>query len=437
MSAEESSSPVARPWWKSIGPGLVTACVVIGPGSITTSTNVGAADGYSKSWVVVLAVVFMLAYMQMAARLGVVTQTSNGDLCRKHAGNWLAILIGVGIFFIAAAFQFGNNLGVHAAISTYAKGDYWILLFNGLALAFVFGFKNLYATLEKVMSVFVGLMLLAFFVNVFFAKPNVGELASGFIPTGITELGLPLVGLIGTTFVIAAAYYQSYLARFKGWQVEDLKAGAIDARVSAIIMALITLMLMTTAAAVLRGEKLGGVSDIANALKPLFGEEGRIIFCVGLFCAAFSSFIVNSMIGGFILADGLNMGSTPQDKAPRLLTGAVLVVGMLVALYVIKTGTKPMPAIVAAQAVTVIAAPLMAVTLLWLCNRQDIMGEHKNGPVLNVIGGIGMLVLVIAAYNTAANKVLPALTKKPKPAVEEVAPASPAPDTNAPAVKPD
>ena len=428
--SEEASAPASRPWWKSIGPGLVTACVVIGPGSITTSTNVGAADGYSKSWVVVLAVVFMLAYMQMAARLGVVSQTSTGDLCRKHAGQWLAVLIGVGIFFIAAAFQFGNNLGVHAAITTYVKGDYWILLFNALALAFVFAFKDLYSVLEKVMSVFVSLMLLAFFANMFFAKPAVGELAKGFIPTGITDLGLPLVGLIGTTFVIAAAYYQSYLARFKGWKVEDLKAGAVDARVSAIIMALITLMLMTTAAAVLRGQKLGNVSEIAEALQPLFGDKGKLIFCVGLFCAAFSSFIVNSMIGGFILADGLKLGSTPQDKVPRILTGAVLVVGMLVALYVIKTKTPPVTAIVAAQAVTIIAAPLMAVTLLWLCNRQDIMGEHKNGPVLNIIAGIGLLVLVIAAYNTAVNKVLPKLRSQPA-AVEQ--PATPA--TNAPAAK--
>jgi len=411
MSTEEQPSEKPRSWVKSIGPGLVTACVVIGPGSITTSTNIGAADGYSKSWVVVLAVVFMLAYMQMAARIGVVSQMSTGDLVRKHAGNWLAILIGIGIFFIAAAFQFGNNIGVHAAITTYAGGDYWIFLFNGLALAFVFGFKNLYATLEKVMACFVSFMLLAFFINVFFAKPDVGELAKGFIPTGLTELGLPLVGLIGTTFVIAAAYYQSYLARFKGWKIEDLKAGAVDARVSAIIMALITLMLMTTAAAVLRGNKLGSVSDIANALHPLFGEKGRIIFCVGLFCAAFSSFIVNSMIGGFILADGLKMGSTPQDKAPRILTGAVLIVGMGVAFYVIKSGTKPMPAIVTAQAVTVLAAPLMAVTLLWLANKKEIMGEHTNSVGMNIVGGLGLIILLITAFNTAFNKVWPAISK--------------------------
>lgn len=415
MSTEENSGkPSAkkkRSWLRSIGPGLVTACVVIGPGSIMTSSKVGAADGYSKSWVVVLAVIFMLAYMSLAAKLAVVSQQSTGDLIRKYAGNWLAILIGVSVFFISAGFQFGNNLGVHAAISTYVSGDYWIILFNALALTFVFGFRNLYGALEKLMSCFVGLMLICFALNLCFAKPDLGKLAVGFIPSGFSEIGLPLLGLIGTTFVIAAAYYQSYLVRFKGWQIEDLKVGIVDARVSAIIMAVITLMLMTTAAAVLPKATLTSSTDIANSLYPLFGEKGRIIFCLGLFCAAFSSFIVNSMIGGFILCDGFKLGSTPQDKMPRIMTGVVLVVGMCVALYAIKKEVAPVAAIVAAQAAVVIASPLIAGVLLWLTNRADIMGEHKNGPGINLVAGIGFLLLLAMAYNTAVYKFYPGLQK--------------------------
>ena len=53
------------------------------------------------------------------------------------------------------------------------------------------------------------------------------------------------------------------------------------------------------------------------------------------------------------------------------MTAAVLITGMLVALYVIRTGVKPVGAIVMAQAVTVIAAPLMAGVLLWLCNQRS------------------------------------------------------------------
>jgi Mn2+/Fe2+ NRAMP family transporter len=80
---------------------------------------------------------------------------------------------------------------------------------------------------------------------------------------------------------------------------------------------------------------------------------------------------------------------------------------MGVALFVIKTDTKPLAAIVMAQAVTVIAGPLLAGALLWLCNRKEYMGDQCNRPFLNVVGGLGFIVLLVMAWNTAFNKVLP------------------------------
>jgi manganese transport protein len=408
-SASATATPRAR-WLRSIGPGLVTACVVIGPGSILTSSKVGASDGYSKIWVVVLAVLFMMTYTALAAKLGAVTGRSTGELVSDNAGRWLAVLIGLGVFFISAAFQFGNNLGVHAALSTYVEFDYWIVLFNGVSIAFVFAFRNLYRVVERLMACFVGVMLISFALNLWFARPDFREIAAGLVPFGgSAQIGLPLLGLVGTTFVISAAYYQSYLVRFKGWTENDVAAGLTDARVGSVVMMLITLMIMSTAAAVLRGKDLGDVGDVAGQLYPLFGEKGRAIFCVGLFSAAFSSFVVNSMIGGFILSDALKLGSTPDRHGPRVLTAAVLLIGMVIALYVIKTGAKPVSAIVTAQAVTVIAAPLMAVALLWLTNLRSVMGAHRNGPWMNLAAGTGLALLVLMAWYTAVEKVWPAM----------------------------
>jgi Mn2+/Fe2+ NRAMP family transporter len=172
-------------------------------------------------------------------------------------------------------------------------------------------------------------------------------------------------------------------------------------------MAGITLMIMGTAAAALKGVKLEGAADVAMQLEPLFGSWGKALFCLGLFSAAYSSFIINSMIGGFVLSDGLGLGCDPGDKWPRYMTAAVLLIGMGVAMYVIKTGIKPMTAIVMAQAVTVIVAPLLAAVLLWLCNRKDIMGEDRNGLLINTLGGVGFMLLLIMAGNTAVYKVWP------------------------------
>jgi len=421
---------------------------VIGPGSILTSSKTGATYGYSLSWIVVLAVVFMLVYTSLGAKIGVISQRSMGDLVRERAGRPLAILIGLGVFFIAAAFQFGNNLGVHSAFKQFVDFKYVIVLFNALSIGFVFFAKDLYRVVERLMMCFVGLMLLSFAVNLYFAGPDMGEFASGLIPSPSsiqsiispdqaatespseaadsesknddvkTESEAPkdvdpllvLLGLVGTTFVVAASYYQSYLVRQKGWNLDQLKDGMLDVRIGSVIMALITLMIMATSAASLRGQELSSVGDVAKQLQPLFGDKGLYLFCLGLFAAAYSSFIVNSMIGGFVLSDGLGLGSQPEDKWTRGFTILVLLTGMGVALYVIETDVKPIAAIVAAQAVTVIAAPLMAGTILWLSNCEDVMGEEKNGPFVNLVAGLGFILLLCMAGSTLFNKVIPAVS---------------------------
>lgn len=464
----DDQSPAPRQWYHALGPGLITACVVIGPGSILTSSKVGADNGFALSWVVLASVIFMLSFTTMAVRVGVMATDSPGKIVADQVGRWLAVLIGVSVFFIASAFQFGNNLGVHTAFNAYVDFEYIVIVFNAAAIAFLFFFKNLYKALEKLMMGFVGLMLLAFAANLFFAQPNLTEWLVGVVPQAkprlifelvlwgalfvvaifgrgkfwkqddraaewksafivilliiflmarlgqleITvdesiRLDISVLGLVGTTFVIAAAYFQIYLVRQKGVNKDDLPQGLLDSRVGAVIMAAITLMIMGTAASVLRGQELADAGAVAKQLQPLFGDKGKALFCLGLFSAAYSSFLINSMIGGFVLSDGLGLGSKPEDPWTRRMTAVVLFTGMGVALYVIKTGVKPVGAIVMAQAVTVIAAPLMAGVLLWLCNRKDYMSEHRNGPLLNIVGGIGFLLLLAMAWNTAFNKVLP------------------------------
>ena len=416
----DDNVPAPRRWYRALGPCLITACVVIGPGSILTSSKVGAEKGYSMSWVVLVSAVFMLTFIQMAARLGVVSRESPGQLLAERAGRWLAALIGVSIFFVASAFQFGNNLGAHSAFEAYFQFDYIVVIFNAAAIAFLFFFKNLYRALEKLMMGFVGLMLLAFAANLLFAKPNPTEWARGLVPTGIGSLDLAVLGLVGTTFAIAAAYFQIYLVRQKGIKREDLAACLIDSRLGVLLMAAITLMIMGTAAAALKGVKLEEAADVAMQLEPLFGSWGKALFCLGLFSAAYSSFIINSMIGGFVLSDGLGLGSSPEDKWPRYMTAAVLLIGMGVAMYVIKTGIKPMTAIVMAQAVTVIVAPLLAAVLLWLCNRKDIMGEDRNGPLINVLGVVGFVLLLVMAGNTAFKSIPDKLEKLKATTVQPV-----------------
>ncbi|MBT4692627.1 MAG: Nramp family divalent metal transporter [Planctomycetaceae bacterium] len=403
-----------RRWYQAIGPGLITACVVIGPGSILTSSKVGADQGYSMLWVVITACIFMMFYMQMGARLGVVSKESPAEILTRKAGRWLAVMVGLGVFFISTAFQFGNNLGVQSAFDVFLSSNWSIGLvigFNALSISFLFFFKNFYQALEKLMMCFVGLMLTCFAINLAFAGPEFIAFTRGLIPTAGAFDNMEVLGLVGTTFVVAAAYFQAYLAKQKGWSATDLNTVIIDARVGSVIMVVITIMLMSTAAAVLAGQDLENVEEVAAALEPAFGSKGKILFCVGLFSAAYSSFLVNSMIAGFILSDGLALGSNADSNGPKILTTVVLLTGMTVALLLKLTDMSAVPAVVSAQAVTVIAGPLIAGVLLWLTNSRDVMGDRTNGLFTNIFGVIGFIILLAIAYYVATEKV-PAGLKK-------------------------
>ena len=66
---------------------------------------------------------------------------------------------------------------------------------------------------------------------------------------------------------------------------------------------------------------------------------------------------------------------------------------------------------IAAQAVTVVAAPIVAGALWWLTNRHDNMGADRNGLVINVFALIGFVLLLAMAAYTATYKVWPEVAK--------------------------
>jgi hypothetical protein len=148
-----------------------------------------------------------------------------------------------------------------------------------------------------------------------------------------------------------------------------------------------------------------GLPEVGRSLEPLFGAIGPMLFFLGVFSAAYSSFLVNSMIGGFILADGLGMGSSPEDRWPRIFTIIVLLTGMGVGLYciLVLNEQSPVELIVAAQAVTVVASPLVAGSLLWLTSKREVMGNNVNGPVLTGLGVVGLVLLLAMSANTLMN----------------------------------
>lgn len=385
---------------KSFGPGFIIASVVLGPGSITVASRVGSEYGYVFLWVIVLAAVFMITYTSMGARFGVVSRDSILQTVALQYGRWFAIAIGISAFLSTSSFQFGNTLGIGIGMEGITGIDerVWPLIFTPLGIVLIFWAKNLYKVLENMMKLLVMIMILAFFINLFLTKPELGSVARGIVPTKFSRDSLDVVAaMMATSFSLAAALYQSYLAQDKGWHVKNLKSSLRDTYIGIGILALISATILITSATALfpQGIAVNSAADMALQMEALFGSSAKVIFSVGLCAAAFSSMMVNSVIGGGLLADGLGMGRSMNDRSTKIFIIAILLIGMLVALFF---RGNAIYALIMAQASSILAVPLIAVGLLLVLNNKKVMGSYRNNLLQNIIALAGLIVVCLMVY---------------------------------------
>jgi NRAMP (natural resistance-associated macrophage protein)-like metal ion transporter len=386
--------------FRSIGPGLIIASVVLGPGSITVASRIGSEYGYSFLWVIVLATVFMITYTSMSARFGVVNSDSILQSIADNYGRWFALLIGISAFLSTSSFQFGNNLGIGIGMQgiTGINERVWPLIFTPLGIILIFWAKNLYKVLENLMKFMVMIMIIAFFINLILTKPEIAPLARGLVPSRFSMDSLHVVSaLMGTSFALAAALYQSYLAQNKGWKKENLKRSLKDTYIGIFFLALISATILITSAAALhpRGILVNSAADMALQMEALFGVYAKVIFSVGLCAAAFSSMMVNSVIGGGLLADVLGLSRSMNDPRTKVFIIAILLIGMLVAVFF---RGNVIYALIMAQASTMLTVPLIAVGLFLVLNNKKVMGEYRNNTMQNIIAVTGFLVVSIMVY---------------------------------------
>ncbi|UYZ21712.1 Nramp family divalent metal transporter [Mesobacillus jeotgali] len=386
-----------------LGPAFITSALVLGPGSLTLSSKIGAIYGMQLVWVLAVVVFFMMIYTEMSTRIGLATKESFIQVMKNKWGKPASLLIGLGAFLVTASFQAGNALGSGLAISTITgfSSTFWIAAITLLGMALLFA-KNFYKILEKLMLGLVLIMLVSFVITLILTKPSITEIFSGFVPI-IPDGSLPLIiALTATSFSIVGAAYQSYLVQEKGWTLQQNSSSIKETYWGIFILGFISMMIMICAAAILKPQSIvvNSVSEMGLALEPLYGNWATILFMVGLFGASFSSQMGNATIGGSMLADGLGLGSKLSSKAVKGLILLVMAFGSLIGIIF---GAAPINMIIFAQAITIVIVPFIAIALLVVANDEKIMGSLKNTLWKNIFGIAGLIVLILLAVNNIIN----------------------------------
>ena len=381
-------------FFRYVGPGIITAALVFGPGSLTITSKLGSLYAYQHIWVLFVAIFFMVIFTEMGARVGMATESSLLSIIQEKWGKAASVLLGIGIFAITASFQAGNTVGASLAFAElfHTSVAPWVVAFTLTGISLLF-FRSFYNVLEKVMIALVGLMLLSFLITLLLAKPDLAALASGIVPALPAGSEVLTIALIASSFSIVGAFYQGYLVKEKGWKKEAARQGKRESIAGVMVLGMISLFILTNAAAILypQGIQVNSATDMGLALEPLYGSTATVIFMLGLFGASFSSLIGNATIGGSLLSDAFSLGSQLKSIKVRGMIMLVMVIGAAIAL---KFGRLPLELIVFAQAITIIIAPLVGIALLVLANDTLRMGTMKNNLWKNAGGILGLTLLI-------------------------------------------
>jgi len=381
-----------------MGPAFIVGAWQFGPGNLASAVQAGSGFGYSLVWLIVVSTVLMLMFTDMSVRIALVARGSLIQTVKATLGRPIGVLAGVGVFFITLMFSVGNAVGSGLGLSLVFGGSPvgWTLGCTAAVAIFLLA-RNFYAVLERLMLALVALMAFSFIASAVMSGPDWGAAGAGMLPTIPPDAGLLVVALVGTNFSINAAFYTGYATRERGLRPAQYRDITLSDTIPGIVApGVMTILVIITAAAVLSGQTVEALEDLAPVLEPVAGQFGVVIFALGFFGAAFSSMVANASAGGTLLSDGIGWGNTLDKHRVKVMVLAVLTFGAVVTAV---ASTPPVELIIAAQALTVLVAPLLGILLVILANNRRLMGEMRNRTWQNVVSALGLIAIGATCYS--------------------------------------
>jgi manganese transport protein len=363
---------------------IITAAF-IGPGTVTTAARAGSGFGLNLLWALLFSVLATLVLQEAAARLTLGAGQPLGEIIGRYQGEgsrWSGPLLFGAVALGCGAYQAGNLLGAFAGLGLLGvSSKAWLVAMALVATALLWTGNTRLIT--RSLALIVVLMGVVFCWVAFGAETLPEQWLTGLVPRIQNDALLVVIGLVGTTIVPYNLFLASGLSQGQG--LSEMRFGLLTA---ILVGGGITLAIMVT------GTTVAGTfsfDNLAAALDTRLPGRGHLLLGLGLFAAGLSSAVTAPLaaaITGQSLLGWGKPGWSATGRNFRLTWGIILAAGLLFAL----TDVKPIPAIIAAQAVNGIILPLVAVFLLLAVNNAQILtAPYRNPRWLNILS-----VLIVA-----------------------------------------
>jgi NRAMP (natural resistance-associated macrophage protein)-like metal ion transporter len=409
-----------KPWFKCIGPGLVTGAADDDPSGVGTYSANGAQFGYFLLWLVPFTVPLMIAVQEMCGRVAAVTGKGLAAIIKAHYPRWILYSC-VACLLAANVFNVFADLNVMAASMQMLFGlPLWagLTLFTALLVTTqIFVPYRLYAKLLKWLCLsLLGYVAVAVMPAI---KTNWGEIAKNLVVPHLnfeSKTVLAVVAFLGTTispylfFWQAGETVEEEIAECKadepGNRIKPVKEQEIrniraDTVIGMVASQLVALSIIVAASGTLHASgktEINTAQDAAKALQPL----GPIAYGLFSICIVGTGLLAIPTLAGsaaYSVAEtfGWPYGLYRRFSRARgfyLTIAAVIVLGF--AMNCVRT-ISPIKALVYSAALNGVIAPPVIVVLLLICNNRKIMGSRTNGVASNFLSWLTVLLMGAAA----------------------------------------
>jgi len=374
-------------------------------GDLVTNAVVGSRFGLSLGWVVVVGVIGICVFAQMAGRVAAVSGRATFELIRERLGPRVAVLNLGASFLINLMTLTAEVGGVALAIQLITSVSYLLWVPFAAVAVWLVIWRVRFTIMENVAGL-VGLCLIGFAVALFLLNPDwsdLGRQAVQGVSTGTEKVStywFYAVALFGAAMTPYEVFFFSSGAVEEGWTVKDLAQSRANVLVGFPLGGVLSLAIAGCAAVVLLPQLIA-VTALSQVMLPVAEAGGKILLAfiiLGVVAATFGAALETTLSAGYTIAQffGWPWGKfRPPAKAARF--HLLMIVCLILGIGTLLTGVDPITVTEISVVFSAVALPLTYLPILIVANDPEYMGEHVNGRTLNGIALVYMVIILIAS----------------------------------------
>ncbi len=267
--------------WR-LGPGMVTGASDLDPSCVVTATVTGATFQLSLLWVIILCVPFLLNLFAVTARIGVETGKGVLDLVREKYGRLVAVAAASLTIIVNMSVVIADLMAVSDSLSLITGvSRVFFVAITAFSVWYILVFHD-YRKITRVLVV-LSLPLYAYVASAILVAPPLRALVwNTFVPHFTHSPRLVVEGIVA----LFGSLLTPYIILWQGSSRADPKhePHESDSRAATIVAFVLAYSIMVAAASVLHLNQPVDMTtrQAAEALRPVVGDFGTIVFAIGI-----------------------------------------------------------------------------------------------------------------------------------------------------------